>query len=83
MSDNAKVAKAATQKSTIELGELALIGTFGTEQRRSALVRHSSGRIVKVTMGERVSGRKVVAIDKGILYLQTSGGTRKLEMPAS
>ncbi|NDR54983.1 hypothetical protein [Aliiruegeria sabulilitoris] len=82
MSENTKVASAATQKNEIELDRLALIGTFGTDAERHALVRHSSGRIEKVKMGEKVAGRRIVAIGNGEMFLQTGSGTRKLEMPA-
>ena len=82
MSENKKVAAAATQKNEIQPDRMALIGTFGTERNRHALVRHSSGRIEKVTMGEKIAGRRVVAIGNGTMFLQTGSGTTKLEMPA-
>ena len=82
MSDNAKVAAAATLKGEIRLDQLVLIGVFGTEEERRAMVRHASGRIETVTMGARVGGRQVVAIDTDAVLLQTSSGTTRLEMPA-
>ncbi len=81
MSENQKVAKAATQRNEIRLDRLALIGTFGTETRRHALLRHSTGRIEKVQMGERVAGRRVVAIADGVVFLKSSSGTKRLDMP--
>ncbi len=82
MSENPKVAAAATQKNEIRLDRLALIGTFGTDENRHALVRHASGRIEKVKMGERVAGRRVMAIGKGEIFLKASSGTTRLEMPS-
>ena len=82
MSDNEKVAAAATRKGEIRLDQLVLIGVFGTEEERRAMVRHASGRIETVTMGGRVGGRRVVAIDTDAVLLQTSSGTTRLAMPA-
>lgn len=81
MSDNPKVAEAATQKNTIALDALVLLGTFGTEEDRRALVRHATGRVQKVEPGERVGGARVVAIGKDSIHLQSRGRVRKLEMP--
>lgn len=82
MSENKKVAAAATQKGEIRLDRMALIGTFGTETNRHALVRQASGRIVKVKMGEKVAGRRVVAIGNGEVFLRAGSGTTRLEMPS-
>ncbi|MDV7143222.1 hypothetical protein R3X27_11070 [Tropicimonas sp. TH_r6] len=81
MSENQKVATAATKKNELRLDRLSLIGTFGTETKRHALLRHSSGRISKVEMGKRIAGQQVVAIADGAVFLKTSTGTRRLEMP--
>ena len=81
MSDDSKAASAATEKRGLRLDQLALIGTFGTEANRYALVRHASGRIRTVRRGETIDGRLVVAIDTGEVIL--SGGSRqdRLTMP--
>ncbi|MFV0359525.1 hypothetical protein [Tropicimonas sp.] len=81
MSENATVAEAATQKNTIALDELVLLGTFGTDDARTALVRHTSGRIEKVAPGNRVGRATVVAIDADSLVLKTGSRTRRLQMP--
>ncbi|MFD0978487.1 hypothetical protein [Tropicimonas aquimaris] len=82
MSDNALVASAATQKNEISLNQLALIGVFGTETDRRALLRQSSGRIVRVQPGQRVGGATIVGIGASELILKSGSGTRKLEMPS-
>lgn len=81
MSENATVAAAATTKNEIPLDRLALIGTFGTDSNRYALLRHASGRIQKVEMGDSVSGRRVAAIGEGELFLRGGSGTKRLDMP--
>lgn len=81
MSEKSKVAIAATQENVLQLDTLSLLGTFGTDADRSALVRHASGRVEKVTMGETVGTSKVVAISKDALFLRSGSKTRKLEMP--
>ena len=71
----------ATTTDGIDLDVLNLIGIFGTENDRRALVRHSTGRVQKVAMGARVGGAKVVAIGKDSLFLKAGSSTHKLEMP--
>ncbi|RYH11249.1 hypothetical protein [Tropicimonas sp. IMCC6043] len=82
MSENETVAKAATQEREIPLDRMALIGTFGTEEMPHALVRQSSGRIVRVTPGERLAGRQVLSIGVGEVLLGKGNGVTRLAMPA-
>ncbi len=82
MAENAVVASAATLKNGISLDRLVLIGVFGTEAERRALVRHASGRIERVRPGERLGGARVLAIGTAELVLKSGSGTRTLEMPS-
>ncbi len=83
MSETSRLAgKLATVDNELALNKLALIGTFGTETNRRALVRHSTGRVETVKMGERVAGSRVVAISQDTLFLKSGSKTRKLEMPS-
>ena len=75
------VAAAATEKNTLPLDDLALIGVFGPSNDRRALLRHASGRIEQVRPGARVNGRQVIAIDADALVVRVAGGTRRLKMP--
>jgi hypothetical protein len=59
---SASVAKQATTKNAIQLGEMNLIGLFGSASNRRALVRMSNGKFVKVGVGDRLDGGKVTAI---------------------
>ncbi|WP_116132101.1 hypothetical protein [Tropicimonas sp. IMCC34043] len=72
----------ATQTDAISLHELTLIGVFGTDTDRSALVRYATGKIEKVALGAKLGGATVVAIDKDSLSIETGKSVRKLEMPA-
>lgn len=71
----------ATQPGAIDLDRMALIGIFGTDTDRRALVRLASGRIEKVVPGGRLGGATVVTIDKAGLLLLSGGNERRLDMP--
>lgn len=78
---SASVAKQATVKNAVNLSELTLIGIYGTENSRYALVRQPNGRMVKVKVGDKLDGGKVVALATSVLTYQKSGRTVTLEMP--
>ncbi|MFV0335964.1 MAG: hypothetical protein ACK5JR_18050 [Tropicimonas sp.] len=82
MSENPKVAAAATEKSDVRLDRLILIGTFGADSDRYALVRHASGRIMTIRAGEKLDGRRVVGIGKGEVVLQSGSRQTRLSMPS-
>ncbi|MDP2084774.1 MAG: hypothetical protein Q8K20_06235, partial [Gemmobacter sp.] len=79
----ASVARQATVSGALNLGRTNLIGVFGTANARYALVRESGGRLVRVTVGDRVDGGRVVAIGAADLRYQRGGQTVRLEMPRS
>ena len=77
----ASVARQATESNVLNLGRTNLIGVFGTASSRYALVRESGGRLVRVKVGDRVDGGRVVAIGQGDLRYQKGGQTVQLRMP--
>ncbi len=79
----ASVAKEATYANAINLSKINLIGIYGTESSRSALVRLASGRYVKVEVGDRIDGGKVAAITTSELRYQKGGRLITLAMPRS
>lgn len=79
----ANVAKTATEKNVLNLREVNLIGVYGTQQSRRALVRLSNGRYQKVKVGDRVDGGRVVAISDGELRYTKGGRNVTLRMPRS
>ncbi|MCV2881450.1 hypothetical protein OE856_05390 [Actibacterium sp. XHP0104] len=78
---SASVAKQATLDNAVNLSKVNLFGVFGAPGDRRALVRLSSGRYVKVEVGDRLDGGKVVAIGDDDLSYVKNGKTIKLEMP--
>ncbi|MCV2868394.1 hypothetical protein OEW28_07105 [Defluviimonas sp. WL0002] len=76
----ANVAKQATIANGIDLGELSLIGIFGPASKRHALVRTSRGKILNVSVGDKLDGGKVSAIGDGQLAYIKGGKTHVLKM---
>jgi hypothetical protein len=78
---SASVARQATLSDALNLGEVNLIGVFGTSSDRRALVRLANGRFVRVQVGDRVDGGQVAAIgDRELRYVK-GGRDIVLEMP--
>ncbi len=67
------VAALATQKDALELGDLNLIGVYGSEDSRRALVLFPSGKMVKIEIGQRFNGGKVVEIGaNSVTYIKNN-----------
>lgn len=80
---SASVARQATQTDVLNLRRLNLIGVYGTASNRRALVRLPSGRYVKVKVGDRIDGGKIVAIGQDQLRYQKGSRSTTLRMPSS
>jgi len=80
-STNTTTAKFATQISALPLHSLQLIGVFGTQEERHALLRSAGGTFETVGVGDPVRQGTVVAIDENSVILSTGSGTRRLTMP--
>ncbi|MDH5797710.1 MAG: hypothetical protein OEZ19_04025, partial [Paracoccaceae bacterium] len=79
---SANVADRATADRALRLGQLNLIGVFGSSSNRRALVRLPSGRFLKVQIGDNLDGGRVAAIDSSSLIYVKSGKSLRLEIPA-
>jgi hypothetical protein len=77
----ASVAKQATYKNAINLSKINLIGTYGTDSRRYALIRQSNGNYKKVKVGDRIDGGTVKAITDTEVRYQKGGRLVSLKMP--
>jgi hypothetical protein len=77
----ASVAKQATFKNAINLSKISLIGTYGTDSKRYALVRQANGRYKKVKVGDSIDGGKVQAITATEVRYQKGGKLVTLAMP--
>ena len=75
------VAERATTRVSINLSEINLLGTFGAGNSRRALVRLPSGKVVNLSVGDRVDGGRVQSIGDGQLGYVKSGRTVMLVMP--
>lgn len=73
----------ATIPNALALNDLALLGTFGPKDMPQALVRHRSGRVQKVTVGDRLSGGRVVAVSDHVIIADRKGKTTALRMPGA
>ena len=71
----------ATINNILELNRTNLIGIFGTEFNAAALVRLSSGKIIKVKVGDRFDGWRVFAIDKDKIHLANGSKQETLRLP--
>ncbi|WP_395542007.1 hypothetical protein [Neotabrizicola sp. sgz301269] len=77
----ASVAKQATFKNAINLKKTNLIGVYGTQSKRYALIRQSNGRYKKVKVGDRIDGGTIQAITQTELRYQKGGRLMVLAMP--
>jgi hypothetical protein len=77
----ASVAKQATFKNAINLSKINLIGTYGTDSRRTALIRQSNGRYKKVKVGDKIDGGTIKAITETEVRYQKGGKLISLKMP--
>jgi hypothetical protein len=77
----ASVASQATFKNAINLSRINLIGTYGTDSKRSALVRQANGRYKKVKVGDKIDGGTVKAITATEVRYQKGGKLLTLTMP--
>ena len=78
----ATVAKQATFKNAINLSKLNLIGVYGTQSKRYALVRTAGGRYKKVRVGDTIDGGgRVAAITATEVRYQKGGRLVALAMP--
>ncbi len=75
------VAKQATVRNAIRLGQVNLIGVTGKPSARRALVRLPSGRIQRVKVGDRIDGGRVSAIGEGELLYKKGSRNLVLKLP--
>lgn len=77
----ATVAQAATFQDVMQMRQINLIGIFGTPNDRRALVRLGNGRLVRVSVGDRLDGGQVTAIGDNALNIVRRGRTETLVIP--
>ncbi len=77
----ASVARAATEANVIRLNTISLIGVTGSASQRYATVRLSSGRFVRVGVGDRLHRGRVTQITENSVTYVRNGNTNTLSMP--
>ncbi|NPD17341.1 hypothetical protein HOY34_19330 [Xinfangfangia sp. D13-10-4-6] len=77
----ANVAKQATFAKAINLSKVNLIGVYGTQSKRHALVRLANGKYRKVNVGDKIDGGQVKAITQNEVRYQKGGRLIALTMP--
>ncbi len=75
------VARTATVENAINLGRLNLIGVYGAPSDRRALIRLTSGRYVKVKVGDSLDGGQIAAIGESELRYIKNGRNLTLALP--
>ncbi len=75
------VAERATFANAINLSRINLIGVYGTQSNRYALIRQGNGRYKKVTVGDRIDGGTIAAITANEVRYQKGGRLIALQMP--
>ena len=78
---NASVARQATIENAIRLNRINLVGVYGAPSDRRALVRLSSGRYIKVKVGDRIDGGTVARITDSELLYQKGRRVLSLSLP--
>ena len=79
----ASVAKQATFKNAINLSKINLIGVYGTQSSRYALVRQANGRYKKVKVGDRIDGGQIAAITATEVRYKKGSKMLTLALPKS
>ncbi|MDN5788528.1 MAG: translation initiation factor 2, partial [Pseudorhodobacter sp.] len=78
---HANVAKQATFKNVLNLSKTNLIGIYGSDSNRYAMIRSSSGRYQKIRVGDRVDGGTVAAITRSEVRYKKGSKMLALSMP--
>jgi hypothetical protein len=75
------VADRATFANAINLSRINLIGVYGSQSNRYALIRQGNGRYKRVEVGDRIDGGTVAAITANEVRYQKGGRLIALELP--
>ena len=72
----------ATTQSVLNPSALIVLGIFGTDDDRKALVRTPDGRTGTYRAGDRIEGRAIVAVDDDSLLVRVNGRAHRLQLPS-
>ena len=74
------VGRQATEQQAIDTSRVNLIGIFGTNEKRKALVRFKNGSIRNVKVNSKLLGGRVISIDSSEVTLVRGGRTYRLKL---
>jgi hypothetical protein len=75
------VAKQATQRNMLNLQNTNLVGIFGSQANRYALIRQPSGSFKRLKVGDRFDGGRIAAITESEVRYEKGGDLLALRMP--
>jgi Tfp pilus assembly protein PilP len=75
------VAKQATQRNMLNLKDTNLVGIFGSQSNRYALIRQPGGSFKKLKVGDRFDGGRIAAITESEVRYEKGGDLLALRMP--
>ena len=75
------VAKQATQRNMLNLQDTNLIGIFGSQSNRYALIRQPGGSFKRLKVGDRFDGGRIAAITESEVRYEKGGDLLALRMP--
>ena len=78
----AEVAREATINDVLRMNRMNLIGVYGADAERRALIRMPSGRLVKVKVGDRIDGGQIAVIGDNNLRYTKGGQNITLTIPS-
>lgn len=81
LQSSTSVSRQATERNALNLRRLNLIGISGSSSNRRALIRLPSGRYIKVKVGDRIDGGRVIAISDNKVQYRKGNSNTTLEMP--
>ena len=77
----ASIINNSTISDIIELNRTNLIGVFGTKQNAIALIRLASGKVIRVKVGDRFDGWRVLSISEDKIELANGNKQEILRLP--
>ena len=76
-----QIAQHSTQSDALPLNRPVLLGTFGTPESPGALIRLSSGDVVKISIGQLTQIGEILGIADGEVMIVQNGRTARFGMP--
>jgi len=76
-------ATTATVATRYDPSAPVLLGTFGADRARGAILRLPDGAISKVAVGDKLGAERVLAIAENSITVARKGATRRFTIPGA